>query len=82
MKDDVLIDVSQAIYSEYVNSVTSHPDFFEGRDVGRTHGMGAIYIGDRLVGEWSWVLNPLRQTRHWTYRLLKSIVEAKVNERP
>lgn len=77
MKLDPMVDVRQSAYSTYINSISGAEGFFEGRDVGRTHGLGCVYIGDRLVAEWSWTLGADGR-RVWSYKMLRSAVLAIV----
>lgn len=68
MKNRPLVKVDATAYNAHRDSVKGHPDFFEAQDVGRTHGIGCLYVGDDLVGEWSWLFNSVRQ-REWIYRI-------------
>lgn len=63
-----LVKVNADQYNTYRDSIKNHPDFFEAHDVGITHGIGCMYVGDTLVAEWDWLFNSVRQ-RVWEYRI-------------
>lgn len=67
------VEVTLDQYNAYINTIKHLDLFSEGHDVGRTHGIGAVYIGVRLVAQWRWLLGDDRK-RVWTHEILSTEV--------
>jgi hypothetical protein len=72
-RSPALVEVNQDQYNAYLDTIKHLELFSEGHDVGRTHGIGAIYLGSRLVAQWRWVFDDDRK-RVWTYEILSTEV--------
>lgn len=72
-RSPALVEVTQYQYNAYLDTIKHLSLFSEGHDFGRTHGIGAIYLGSRLVAQWRWVFNDERK-RVWTYEILSTEV--------
>lgn len=70
-----LVEVDQATFEEYRKSIQTSWNFYEGLDVGRTHGMGCLHIGQNMVADWRWVLEDGK--RVWTWRIPKTAKAAQ-----
>lgn len=69
----IMVQVTKSQYDAYIKTIEHLERFNEGHDVGRTHGIGAVYIGVRNVAQWRWVLDNDRK-RVWTYEVLSTEV--------
>lgn len=67
----IMVKVTQDQYNAYLDTIKHLETFSEGHDVGRTHGLGSIYIGQDNVAQWSWVFNDERK-RVWTHEILST----------
>lgn len=66
------VQVTPERFAAYRESVRHIEGFEEGQDVGRTHGMGVIYVHGAQTGSWSWTIEegPLgRVDRVWSHEL-------------
>lgn len=72
-RSPALVEVTQDQYNAYLDTIKHLDLFSEGHDVGRTHGIGAIYLGARLVAQWRWLFDDDRK-RVWTYEILSTEV--------